>query len=93
MKALLCEQCGNPLTERLARKACKSYTPRFCSRECHLAWRVASGWNKRWSEIANAAQHRYAEQHGEVPGYKQRREALIQSNQENPRRKNKRRNP
>src|SRR6266704_2017207 len=84
---LSCEQCGGEIPPRLARKACATYQPRFCSQQCALQWRRESGWNQHWSAIANAAQQAFKAEYGEVPGYEQRRAALQRPDRPNKRKR------
>jgi hypothetical protein len=61
----------------------------YCSRACRVAADRAQGLFKARSEKGNAAQQQYKAEHGHVPGYEQRRQALITSNREHPRRRRK----
>ena len=86
---VVCFWCEQPIPADKLRKSGTVHPPQFCSLACATAERNYTGAYKKLSQAGNAAQQRIKEQTGQVPGYERRREALIKSNREHPRRRRK----
>jgi hypothetical protein len=86
---IVCFWCEQPIPADKLRKSGRLHPPQFCSQACATAKRNYTGQYKKLSQAGNAAQQRIKAQTGQVPGYEQRREALIKSNREHPRRRRK----
>ena len=87
MSVISCEQCAGPIDPAKVRKGGAKRRPRFCSRQCQVAYNRETGAFHRLSQAGNAAQHAYKAEHGTVPGYESRRAALQRPDRTNNRRK------
>lgn len=69
-KSLLCQRegCRTCIDPQKVRKGGQKREPRYCSRECFVADRKATGFYQRLSRLGNAAQLVYKQRHGKAPG-------------------------
>lgn len=85
-----CANCGADITEIVVttRHYAKDRIPErcYCNRACRREAELRAGHFAAMGAAGNESQHAVKEATGHAPGYDKRREAVIASNKEKPRR-------
>lgn len=84
--ALFCKVCGEKIDEVKVRKAGRK-PPEHCSHDCLVVTQKREGHFARIGKLGNESQQAVKAQTGHVPQYEKRRDAVVASNREKPRRK------
>lgn len=85
-EAIFCKVCGDKIDEIKVAKAGPRHPPQHCSHACLVETQKREGHFARIGRLGNQAQQAFKAREGKIPEYEKRRDTVVASNKEKPRR-------